>query len=199
MVNGHEQAVFAISTLSAGEHTVDAIYNGDETFASSPVSNILTQTVNTSVVDPPRVVSVQSFGTDGQPTVLVVTFSTAPDPTRAQDIRNYVLVGQCGRTFVIDSAVYDPVAHTVSLRPHKRLYLHHGFRLTIIGRGRDGVANPRGTLLDGTGDGMPGSNAVRILTWKDVVGTPVKPERSVDSKPVKPAGPLSHRYVFRPR
>jgi hypothetical protein len=171
LVNGHEQAVFAISTLSAGKHTVDAIYNGDATFAPSPASNIVTQTVDTAVVDPPQVVSVQSFGAvDGEPTDFVVTFSTALDPTRAQDIRNYVIVGQCGRTFAIDSATYDPVAHTVSLRPYKHLYLHHAFRLTINGTGPGGVTNLRGTLLDGTGDGTPGSNAVRILTWKNVVG-----------------------------
>src|SRR5262249_9361056 len=44
-VNGQDEAVFTISTLSAGKHTVDAVYNGDATFASSTPESPLVQAV----------------------------------------------------------------------------------------------------------------------------------------------------------
>jgi hypothetical protein len=46
VINGHDQAVFAISTLSAGTHTISANYSGDMTFAASSVATPLLETVN---------------------------------------------------------------------------------------------------------------------------------------------------------
>ena len=76
-----------------------------------------------------------------QPTVLVLKFSTAMDPTHAQDVRNYRIIDPTGRPVGIDSAVYDPVANTVTLKPSLRINLHHTDHVKVIGTGSGGVAN----------------------------------------------------------
>jgi hypothetical protein len=201
LVDGRDEVVFAISTLSAGRHTVDAVYNGDTTFAASPVSNIVTQTVDAlpPAVDPPDVVSVERFGIHMQPTVLLVTFGSPLDPARAQDVHNYGIVSPCGRKISIDSAVYNSTAHTVTLRPHRRFNFHRNFRFTIFGTSRGGVANPAGIPLDGLGNGKPGSNYVTILNRSELVVPSSPAKKQVRAKPIQPSAALHHQFLSRSR
>ncbi len=148
VVNGTEQAAFSIATLLAGTHHIAATYDGDTTFAASAVASPLAQTVTTvstegdlSPTDPPTVVSVHRFGIHMQPTVLVLGFGAELDPAFAQDTRNYKIVGPTGRSIGIRTAVYDPTAKTVTLRPRTRINLHENYHLTVIGTGAGGVTD----------------------------------------------------------
>jgi hypothetical protein len=120
------------------------------------------------VTAPPAVTSLQRFGYHAQPTLFVLTFSSALDPARAQNVHNYTLTpigphGRLGREIRIVSAVYNPVAQTVTLHPAIRVYLFQPYRLVVNGMAPDGLASPSGTLLDGAGNGIPGSNYVRVF------------------------------------
>ena len=59
-------------------------------------------------IDGPTVASVNRYGIHMQPTVLVLNFNDGLDPTSAQDLRNYKIVGPAGRTIAIASATFDP-------------------------------------------------------------------------------------------
>ena len=198
--NGRDQASFSISTLTAGTHTVSASYNGGPTFASSPLSSPLKQTVNSPAREgAPTVVLLQRFGIHMQPTMVVLTFNSGLDPATAQDVRNYRIVGPAGRSIAINSAVYDPTTNTVTLRPNEKINLHHNYQLTVIGSGPGGVASVSDTLLDGAGDGDPGGTYVATLNWKNVVLTPAEIAKYIKPKSAKPAGALAHRFVSRSR
>jgi hypothetical protein len=67
--------------------------------------------------------------------------------------------------------VYDDASRTMTLSPVHRLNLHNLFRLTVIGTGQSGVIDLSGNLLDGQGDGDPGSNFVTIISAADLVLT----------------------------
>src|SRR5262249_7286511 len=117
---------------------------------------------------PPTVVALRRFGYHEQPTEFVLTFSSALDPTRAQDPNNYTLRpigvdGHLGRRMTIVSAVYDPIAHTVTLHPAKLVYLFQRYQLVVNGMSPNGVTSSSGVLLDGAGNGVPGSNYVRVF------------------------------------
>jgi hypothetical protein len=133
------------------------------------------------------------------PTVLVVTFSSALDPTRAEDVRNYIIVGPSGRHIAIDSAVYDASNNTVTLYPTEKINLHHDYQFKIVGSGQNGVDGTNHVLLDGTGDGGPGTNFVSTLNWKNLVLTPSLARRLHAQSHVKPAGALAHRFASRKR
>ena len=130
-----------------------------------------------------------------EPTVVMVTYSMALDPTTAQDIRNYVIVNPSGQRVAIASAVYDAAAHTVTLRPKVKINLHHNYQFTILGTGPSGVAGADHTLLDGGLDGEAGSNYVTTLNWKNVVLTPIQARRVRAESHAKPADALAHRFV----
>ena len=203
LVDGHDQASFSISTLSAGQHSINATYDGGSMFAESSVITPLTQTVGgTPVVGPPSVeiptvALVQRFGIHNEPTVLVVTFTAVLDSASAQDLENYVIVGPSGRHIAIDSAVYDASAHTVTLRPSKKINLHHDYQFTIIGTGSHGVAGVDHTLLDGAYDGKAASNCVTTLNWKNVVLTPSAAKTALRGKPYRAGRTTSPSIRFQ--
>ena len=108
VVGGNDQATFSTSTLTAGQHTVSAMFQGDSTFAASTVSTLLTQVV-TLMGRVPAVVSVRGYGYHWMPTVVVVAFSADLDPTKAQDSSNYVINTPSGRRIAVGSVEYDSV------------------------------------------------------------------------------------------
>ena len=126
-------------------------------------------------------------------------FNDGLDSTSARDLRNYKIVGPAGRSIAIDSATFDPAANTVTLRPRTRINIHHTYRLTVIGTGATGVRDSNGILLDGADNGHPGSNYMGTLSWDSVVWTPAEAKKYDHPKPVKPGGPLSHRFASRHR
>jgi hypothetical protein len=167
-----EQATFRISTLSAGKHTVTATYSGDASDSTSSLATPLVQTVMDSPGSMPRVTRVERFGFHMHQTVLVVSFSMGLDPASATNPSNYVLVDPSGRRIGFRSVSYDSSAHTVTLRPRELVNLHHNYRFAIKGSGAHGVASAAHTLLDGAGDGQPGTDFVMTLNWRELVLPP---------------------------
>jgi hypothetical protein len=75
-----------------------------------------------SVEAGPPVLNLQRFGYHEQPTAFVLTFSSALDPTPAENSHNYTLLtvlknGHVGKTIAIVSAVYNPLTDPVTLHP----------------------------------------------------------------------------------
>ena len=111
---------------------------------------------------PTTVQDLVRLGYHDQPTRIVLTFSAALDPASASDLANYQLVSMSphhrgvSAPIPIKAAIYNPIAHTVKLRPYHRLYLYSTYRLTISGV-RDANGNPI------AGNGGPGGSFVAIF------------------------------------
>jgi hypothetical protein len=204
-VNGRDQAVLSLSTLSAGKHTISATYNGDPAFAASTASSPLVQTVNAVPPngDGPTVSNVERFGIHMQPTVLVLNFNDGLDPTSAQDMNNYKIVGPAGNTVAIASVSFDPKANSVTIRPKGRINIHHPYHLTVVGTGATGVRDTEGRLLDGTKSGRPGSNYSGTLTWGNVMWTPAEAKKYLpyflnkENKVKSHPSPLNHQFLSK--
>ena len=176
VVKGSDRATVSIASLAKGTHTISAAYGGDSSFAASKVTSPVVQTVSADPptdVDGPRVVSVKRYGIHWQPTVLVISFNEVLDPTSAVNLSNYRITDPCGWPIGISSAVLDAATNSVILWPASRINLHHTYRLTVIGKGPNGVRNTQGVLLDGADTGTPGSNYTCTLTWRNLVLGPV--------------------------
>ena len=97
----------------------------------------------------------------------------------------------------IASAAYDPTDDTVTLKPKEKINLHHTYRFTVVGTGPGGVMGGDDILLNGAGNGLPGSDYVARLTWRNVVLTSAE-VRKYDHpriQPAVPGGPLAHRSI----
>jgi hypothetical protein len=204
-VNGRELATLSVSTLTAGKHTVSAAYSGNSAFAASAAASPLVQTVNpvSPNGDGPTVSSLQRFGIHMQPTVLVLNFNDGLDPTSAQDINNYKIVGPAGNTVAIESVTFDPKANSVTIRPKGRINIHHPYHLTVVGTGATGVRDTDGRLLDGTNNGRPGSNYSGTLTWGNVMWTQAEAKKYLpyflnkENKVKSHPSPLNHRFLSK--
>jgi hypothetical protein len=169
-VNGQSQASVTLSGgLAAGAHQVSAFYGGIPGFAPSQAQRVTLLISATTSSDGPHVTSVKRLGFHQMPTTLVLTFDEPLDLARAQDVRNYQIIGSSGQTIAIDSAVYDSSARTVTLHPHQRLDLHQLYQLKVLGTGPLGVADASGRLLDGRNTGQPGSDYRTTLTAANLV------------------------------
>jgi hypothetical protein len=130
----------------------------------------------------------------------VLTFSSALDPTRAQDIHNYMLVrlnssGHGVKKIRVASAAYSSAAHTVTLHPAKRLYLFALHRLVVNGTAPLGLASPSGVLLDGAGNGVPGTNYVKVF-GPSILAEPHPPlPGSKRSVPAHSKSPTTHLSI----
>ncbi len=116
-----------ITPTSAGSLTDGATVSMNQT---DPTPGDNTVTLVTTVASPvggdaPTVTLLQRFGFHAQPTIYVLTFSTALDPTPAQDVTNYRLTPIFGRRLCraipINAAIYDPITDTVTLHPADRV------------------------------------------------------------------------------
>ena len=120
--------------------------------------------------DGPRVSTVQRYGYHSQPTYLVIQFDSALDSSPAQNVSNYQIFGPGNHRIKVRSAIYNSVTHVVTLMPAQRLILRQSYTLRINGMAPSGLRNPEGLLLDGAGNGVPGSNYVTTLTKSDLAG-----------------------------
>jgi parallel beta-helix repeat protein len=145
--------------------------------ASLPLSIVVTTASQGAA---PTVQNLQRFGFHAQPTTFVLTFSTPLDPTSAQNVANYRLnavSGQTvGRAIRIRAAIYDPTTNTVTLEPASRVYLFGHYQLVVNGSTPTGVAGATGLLLDGRGNGVPGSDYLATF-GKEILAGPNKPLR----------------------
>jgi uncharacterized repeat protein (TIGR01451 family) len=167
--------------VSAGAQTNAATITHSDQFDPSPTNRtdgmvILAMPAIPPVSGPsPTVTSLRRFGFHAQPTQFVLTFSSALDPARAEDIRNYTLApigprGHLGAHIRLVSAVYDPLTNTVAIHPAKRVYLFQKYELIVNGEAPDGLASPTGVLLDGLGNGEPGSDYVKVFGPRILAG-----------------------------
>jgi hypothetical protein len=124
----------------------------------------------TYTLNGPQVTGVRRFGFHAQPTYLVINFNQTLDPTSAQNVANYQIVGPAGQRIKVKSAVYNSGTNTVTLLTAQRLNIHVVFTLTINGTTSTGVTNTVGTLLDGAGTGEPGSDFVTSITSSNLAG-----------------------------
>jgi hypothetical protein len=83
---------------------------------------------------------------------------------------NYQILGPGGQRITVVSAVYDSATDTVTLVPAERLNIHRRYRLTVNGTAPAGLTNPSGVLLDGAGNGQPGSDHVTSITSRNLAG-----------------------------
>ncbi len=122
-----------------------------------PVTSPINPPVTPPTVNaPPPVIILRRFGFHAQPTILVLSFGTPLDPSRAQDVSNYRIVTlggpgrgglRVGRSIGVLTAVYDPLALSVTLRPAERLDVHNFYQLTVKGTAPAGLAGPTGVPL----------------------------------------------------
>ncbi len=106
---------------------------------------------------------------------MVLTFSSALDATRAQNVNNYQLVpigarGKVGKRVKIRAAVYNAATLTVTLHTAQRLSLAKLYRLTVDGVPPNGLTGPTGVALAGTASGLPGTNYVAPISRKTLAG-----------------------------
>jgi autotransporter-associated beta strand protein len=117
---------------------------------------------------PPEVVRLQRFGRGGRRTQIVLSFDEAMDSPSADLTSNYVFrrvvrgrpQNEAGQRIRVKSAVYDPANHTVTLRTARRLNLNQAYQIEVNGTAPSGLRNTSGVLLDGQGNGQPGSDLV---------------------------------------
>ena len=135
----------------------------------SGTSTVSTASQFTFASAAPTVVSLVRFGFHMQPTSLVLTFSTALDPTSAQNVNNYQILTSQGVAIPVSSAVYDASALTVTLSPSQLLSIHQSYQLTVIGVPPGGLQSAAGVPLAGT-NGTPGTNFVEAFSGDILAG-----------------------------
>ena len=106
----------------------------------------------------------------GSITGIILTFSGVLDVARAQNLKNYTLVsaGRDGKLGTRDDvkvtlkkAVYNSVAHTVTLTMSGKLASNIPCQLTVLASNQaTGLIDSRGKLIDGNRDGIPGGDYV---------------------------------------
>jgi len=118
----------------------------------------------------PTVVSLVRFGFHMQPTSLVLTFSSALNPTPAQNVNNYQIMNSSGVVIAVSSAVYDPTALTVTLLSSQLLSLDQVYQLTVNGTPPNGLTSASGVPIDGAGNGQAGTNFVEMFSGNILAG-----------------------------
>ena len=103
-----------------------------------------------------------------QMTGVVISFSSALDPARAQDIGNYRLRllsrgGGHGAPIPLSAASYDPSSHSVTLTFASPLSTSAQFHLRITGRPSRGLTDTSGRFLDGQANDHNGTDFAATL------------------------------------
>ncbi len=171
-------ATLTVPSLSAGAHTITAVYSGDATHAPSTtaVADVVIVAPTPSIDNGPTVVALARYGYHAQPTYLVVYFSGPLNESSAQRASNYKVAGpikQPGahRPIIVTSALYNPATDTVTLAFNRRFNLHYHYRLTIKGTAPSGITNPSKVPLNAAGTTQPGSNYVVTFGPKILAGS----------------------------
>jgi hypothetical protein len=172
------QATLTVPSLSAGAHTITAVYGGDATHAPSTtaIADIVIVAPSPNSEHGPSVTSLARYGFHAQPTYLVIFFDGSLDPSLAQRASNYKVVGPINRPgahkpIIVKSAAYNPANNTVTLAFNRRFNLHYDYRLTVKGTGPSGITSTSNMRLNADGATQPGSDYVVTFGPKILAGT----------------------------
>jgi large repetitive protein len=150
------------------------------------------------VVDGPRIISIQRFGSNRNTSQIVLTFNEPLNLVSASNLADYTLIsagktgqfsGKGTQVLGLSSARYNLAANTVTLQVKKPFSLNHLYKLTANGSTPAGVSDASGHLLDGKGNGQAGSDFVSLL----------KPSDHVLKAPKTPKGPIKKAGGFHLR
>jgi hypothetical protein len=197
-------AVLVLTSLGIGSHSLSATYGGDPNHlasTSNAVVEVITPPVPTG--DGPKVVEVDRFGFHAMPTVLVLFFDQPMDPAGAENPANYLLVGPRRQTIRVKAAVLDPGSMAVTLSLRQRLNVHLKYTLIVNGASPGGLQGTSGLFLDGAGKGVPGSDYVAPITFRNLRGASNGHPFAVARQAAHPAphasGHLAARHASKPR
>jgi Bacterial Ig-like domain (group 3) len=197
-------AVLVLTSLAPGSHSLSAAYAGDPNHlasTSAAVVEVITPAV--PMGDGPRVVEVDRFGFHAMPTALVLLFDQPMDAAGAENPANYVIIGPRGQTIRVKSAVLDPGSMAVTLSLRERLNVHLRYTLIVEGASPGGLRGTSGLLLDGAGNGVPGSDYVAPITFRNLRGPsnghPFAVARQVSHPAPHASGHLAQRHASKPR
>jgi hypothetical protein len=162
-----------------GNLVATATASGTEPEVNPPDNTVSTTVVSQTPVipvppdtTPPTITELNRFGAGRQPTSIELIFSEAMDQATVQDTANYAMVtpGPDGRFNTRDDvripllfAAYEGGRRAVILQPRRRIPFQQRVQLTVNGSTPTAVADANGNLLDGLGNGLPGSNFVRVF------------------------------------
>lgn len=132
-------------------------------------------------VTPPVVTGLTWSGTSRSIQNLTLTFSEPLDPAFATDASDFRLTRQDnGQAFAIASISYDAASDSITITPQAPLPSGQYIQLLVLGTGADAIRDLAGNVLDGDGNGNPGSNYQVLfaqgnrLTYRDNLGNSVK-------------------------
>jgi hypothetical protein len=134
---------FSVTVSSTGDPSVSATVQvrslSDAAIAMTAVASVATvataQTQPTPTsTDSPKVTPVLRFGYHAMPTTVAVTFNQALDSARAEDVRDYRIIGPAVRVIRVKKAVYVPATNTVRLRTARRINIHYKYELILDGQ-----------------------------------------------------------------
>jgi uncharacterized repeat protein (TIGR01451 family) len=123
---------------------------------------------------PPTVSSVTWSGNAAMISTITLGFSAPLASAQAELISNYVLMNTAkgNRIDPIVAAVYNPATFSVTITPETPIPSNQYFELEAIGTGSSAIRDIAGNVLDGAGNGAPGSNyAVLIGQGRKLVYT----------------------------
>jgi hypothetical protein len=171
-----------VARVSASE-AESQLTNNTSAVSAVAVPSLAALASLSSSTSAPRVVKLARIGFHHQPTRLNLSFSRAMDPASTQNLANYRLVtaGRDHRFGTADdrripfkSAVYDTSTNAVTLTTRRPVGLKLRTQLTVNGSTPGAVSSASGILLDGAGNGTPGSNYVTQIEGYGPV-SPVSP------------------------
>ncbi len=108
---------------------------------------------------PPQVSSLTWTGSSGAITTLTLRFTAPLDPTYATDAADYHLVKVVGGGPIpIASISYDAGQFAVTIVPAAPIPSRQYSQIQLVGTGPSALRDIAGNLLDGVGNGVPGSD-----------------------------------------
>ncbi len=122
---------------------------------SSTLIRIIDVDPNTN---PPEVSNLSWLGTSRAITSLNVCFTAPLDQTDAMIAANYRLVAPGNRVISLTPSSYNQSSDSVTLVPSTPLPSGQYYQLEVAGTGPSAIRDIAGNVLDGTANGLPGSN-----------------------------------------
>ena len=129
VVNG--QAMLETVPLSTGQHTLVAVFSGDENLTSSSAQQSVT--VGSTTAGPTTVVGLSRYGVGNQPTLVSLFFDQTLNPAEALWKHNYKLHNNYGERINISHIYFDQPSSTVTLLPARRFALENVYTLKLLG------------------------------------------------------------------